>query len=237
VSPRRVRRVGAGAFCLWLALSGCDRPPGKPDPASPPADPFASVWGEHCGGCHGADGGSGPARNLDDPLYWAIAVDEDVLAATRSGVPGTAMPAFGRAAGGPLTEPQLAELVAAMRTRWARPERWAGVELPGYRGAGGSAARGAGVFGAFCADCHGADGSGGERGGSVVDGSYLRLASRQALRLAVICGRSDLGAPDWRGMGTRPMTGREIDDVVAWLGAQRVEADPSRGAAAPEARH
>jgi mono/diheme cytochrome c family protein len=88
----------------------------------------------------------------------------------------------------------------------------------------GDATRGAAAYGVYCASCHGVDGRGGAKGGSVVDGAYLGLVSDQALRTAVICGRTDLGMPDWRGyVPGRAMSDQEITDVVAWLVAQRPE--------------
>ena len=78
------------------------------------------------------------------------------------------------------------------------------------------------VYAQRCAGCHGSDGNGGQKAGSVTDGSFLALVSDQALRSAVICGRSDLGMPDWRNdVVGRPMSDAEITDVVAWMVAKR----------------
>src|SRR2546430_9813354 len=77
-------------------------------------------------------------------------------------------------------------------------------------------------FAVACARCHGNNGRGGPRGGSVTDPSYLALVSDQHVRTTVIAGRSDLGMPDWRGDGgTTPLTPQQVSDVVAWLVAQR----------------
>ena len=77
---------------------------------------------------------------------------------------------------------------------------------------------------AYCSSCHGADGRGGKRASSIVDGSYLALVSDQNLRTTVIVGRPELGAPDWRGdMPGNPMSPEEVSDVVAWLVAQRTQ--------------
>jgi cytochrome c oxidase cbb3-type subunit 3 len=46
--------------------------------------------------------------------------------------------------------------------------------------------------------------------------------SDQGLRTTIIAGRTDLGMPDWREAAPgRPMSDREITDVVAWLASQR----------------
>jgi mono/diheme cytochrome c family protein len=81
----------------------------------------------------------------------------------------------------------------------------------------------AALYGQHCAGCHGADGNGGRNGGSVVDAAYLALVSDQALRTAVIAGRTDLGMPDWRdAIPDQPLAAPQIADVVAWLAAYRV---------------
>jgi cytochrome c oxidase cbb3-type subunit 3/ubiquinol-cytochrome c reductase cytochrome c subunit len=78
------------------------------------------------------------------------------------------------------------------------------------------------VYAEACASCHGVDGKGGPKGGSVVDAAYLALVSDQALRTAVIAGRTDLGMPDWRSdIPGQPLTAQQITDVVAWMAAQR----------------
>jgi mono/diheme cytochrome c family protein len=78
------------------------------------------------------------------------------------------------------------------------------------------------VYATFCARCHGADGTGGGSGGSIVDGSYLGLVSDQALRTVVLVGRPKLGMPDFRSLVPgRTMTAPEVADLVAWLAMKR----------------
>jgi mono/diheme cytochrome c family protein len=132
------------------------------------------------------------------------------------------MPGFAIAAGGMLTDQQIDLIANGMVSRWGDGKQLNGVTLPPYTAsAPGDAQRGAAAYTAHCADCHGADGKGKSKAHSIVDGSYLALVSDQGLRSAVICGRPDLGMPDWRGADSRPMSDQEISDVVAWLIAQR----------------
>jgi mono/diheme cytochrome c family protein len=189
---------------------------------------FATLYATHCSGCHGAEGRAGPARPLADPLYLAL-VDPKRLASTvAAGVPGTSMPVFDKAQGGPLDEAQIRVLVDEIFSKWSAPTPDEVASLPPYseadsRAAGhapGDPVRGARAFGRFCASCHGVDGTGGSAG-SVVDPSLLALVSDQMLRTSVIAGRPDLGMPDWRSLSRdRAMTPQEISDVVAWLAAQ-----------------
>jgi mono/diheme cytochrome c family protein len=228
----RVRAIGLDAplpvALLALVLIGCDAlpsPPGKPVEADRYVAPndvvdFEALYSMHCSGCHGANGTLGPARALHDPLYLALVPRRALERTIRTGVPGTPMPAFGQDEGGPLTEAQLDALIDGLIQRWGGE---APGGLPAYTAAApGDADRGLAAFDTFCADCHGADGRGAKRAGSVVDPSYLGLVSDQGLRTSVIVGRPDLDMPDYRRyVSSRVMSDREIDDVVAWLVAQR----------------
>jgi mono/diheme cytochrome c family protein len=146
------------------------------------------------------------------------------------GAPGTTAPAFAQQAGGSLTDKQIDLLIDGMRSRWGATESFKNVALPPYslrdasaKGSGpGDPQRGAAAYQTYCAQCHGKDGSGGPKGGSVINPAYLALVSDQALRTAVIVGRPDLGMPDWRAnIAGRPMSPQEISDVVAWLASHR----------------
>jgi len=243
--------IGALA-ALWG--TACDRLPGQPDAADRYQRPtevmdFATLYGENCSGCHGAEGRLGPSRPLADPLYLAYIGPARMRQIVAHGVPDTAMPAFAESFGSTLTDAQIAVLVREIFERWGNTARVKGVSLPPYEasaaptagsasedaagGASGDAAGGDRAFAAFCADCHGADGSGGTKGGSVVDPNFLAIVSDQMLRTSVVAGRPDLGMPDWREAGKRPMTPQEITDVVAWMTAQRKTFPEARLLGAP----
>lgn len=243
--------VLAGASLMTALLVGCDSLPGKPREADRPIPPsevkeFGALYAKHCSGCHGADGRLGAARPLNDPLYLALVSEDTLRRVIARGVPGTAQPAFAASAGGELTDEQINILVRDMRDRWGAPERFKNVALPPYSlkeavaagQAPGDSRRGRKVYARYCARCHGPDGNGGPHGGSVVDESFLALVSDQALRTAVIAGRTDLGMPDWRkNLPGQPMSPQEISDVVAWLASHRVpfpgQPYPKTKAAAP----
>lgn len=184
---------------------------------------FHFLYGSNCAGCHGVDGKGGAAIALGDPVYLAIADDAALRRVTADGVAGTSMPAFAQRSGGMLTDAQVDVIVNGIRSRWARPDALRGAIPPPYAPqAPGDPKHGGEVFAVYCAACHGVDGSGTRRGSSVVNGSYLALVSDQGLRTVVICGRPELGAPDWRGdFPGKPMSPQEVTDVVAWLSAQR----------------
>jgi mono/diheme cytochrome c family protein len=105
------------------------------------------------------------------------------------------------------------------------------------KAAPGNAEAGARVFRQACADCHGTDGKGGPRTvGAINDPerAFLALISDQALRRYIITGRPDLGMPDYAGgkdrraTDFRPLTGKDVDDLVALLASWR-RAGPANG--------
>jgi cytochrome c oxidase cbb3-type subunit 3 len=223
------------AVMILALAAGCDQLPGKPTPEDrwKPATEitdFSQLYALNCAGCHGADGRLGAARPLNDPLYLALVSAATLRAMIAQGVPGTSAPALAQQVGGPLTDKQIDILVEGMRSRWGKAENFNNVAFPPYSlqdasskgSASGDSQRGAAAYQTYCAQCHGKDGSGGPKGRSVIDPAYLALVSDQALRTAVIVGRSDLGMPDWRSnIPGRPMSSQEISDVVAWLASHR----------------
>ncbi|HTZ58078.1 MAG TPA: c-type cytochrome [Acidobacteriaceae bacterium] len=183
---------------------------------------FSALYASNCAGCHGQDGRSGPARPLNDPLFLAVIGKERLRDVIANGVPGKAMPAFAQSAGGTLTDQQISIVASEVEARWSRPQEFVGVALPPYTAELGDAKHGAHVFRGYCARCHGEDGTGSAKGGSVVNPAYLALVSDQSLRTTVIAGRAGQGSPDWRSDEPgHAMSQQEISDVVAWLSAQR----------------
>jgi mono/diheme cytochrome c family protein len=156
---------------------------------------------------------------MDSPTYLSVVPRETLLNVISSGVPGTAMPGFSSAAGGTLTGEQIEILVNGILAK--KPGAPQGT-LPAYASSPGDAVRGSAVFAASCAPCHGENGTGGEKAGSVVDPAYLHLVSDQYLRTITIAGRPDLGCPDFAGRTAgQPMTSADIADVTAWLVSNR----------------
>ena len=238
--PPVVRRRSLVLAGLALALVACG---GKRDFfARPPhlenvVDPrtilsFDTLYGANCAGCHGARGQGGLAIGLASPSYLAIVSDATVRAVIAEGRAKTAMPAFAMSAGGTLGNAQVDALAAGIRA-WAPPgsqqdPRGAVCQAS----ASGDAGRGARVFARNCGSCHGADGHGNDKVGSVVDESFVALVSDAHLCATVLAGRPDLGCLRARRAGETPMSEEEISDTVAWLSShrQRSSREPYRSA-------
>lgn len=224
-----LRSLYALAFIAATLLSGCDGAPGKPkpedrwQPRSAETD-FATLYRQNCLACH-SDGTTVSASiPMNDPVYLNVLPPATLKTLIANGVPGTTMPAFSAATGGPLTDQQIDILVDGIfkwKTETLPPP------LPPYAAPLGDVAAGATAFGVFCASCHGVDGRGGPTAASVVDPAYLGLVSDQYLRTVTIVGRPQFGMPDWRGLVPgRVMTDQEIADVTAWLASHRKSPAP-----------
>lgn len=206
---------------LAILLLGCSNRPEQfilPDQVSD----FSVLYESNCAGCHGRDGHFGAARPLNDPLFLALIGKEKLRDVIAKGVTGTAMPAFAQNAGGALTDQQITILASQIEEHWSRSQAFIAVALPPYSADSGDAKQGEAVFHHYCSSCHGDDGLGRAKTGSVVNPEFLALVSNQSLRTTVIAGRADQGAPDLRSYSPgHVMTGQEVSDVVAWISAHR----------------
>jgi cytochrome c oxidase cbb3-type subunit III len=190
---------------------------------------FATLYGLHCAGCHGANGQFGPAPPLNDPLFLAIVPDATLLQMVADGRPGTPMPAFSRKKGGTLTDEQVQAVANGIKSRWkpARPEPPPPEYLLGADRSQGDAGRGRIVFDRACASCHGRDGLGGKnKVGPIHDPAFLALISDQAIRRFIITGRGDLKMPDFaeklgRPADFRPLSPTDVADLVEFVSAWR----------------
>lgn len=221
---------------LVLALAGCSRLPGGQAAEGTPQRPdqvvdFKTLYNTNCQACHGANGHGGPAMELGNPEYQALADDATLRKTISQGMPGTQMPAFAQSAGGMLTDAQVNAIVAGMRKEWAKPNALGGATPPPYaQPAGGDAKRGEQVYQARCASCHDKP-----QNQQVTSAAYLSLVSDQVLRTITIAGRADIGQPDWRLQGIKgssgPLSAQDVTDVVTYLGSLRNPAAVSEQAA------
>jgi cytochrome c oxidase cbb3-type subunit III len=225
----RFRHPCAASALAVMLLSSCGVPHGQPLKGSETVAPneiidFDTLYAQNCSGCHGAEGRGGAAIALADPVYLATADDAAIRKVIASGVRGTAMPAFAESAGGMLTDKQIDVITTQIRSRWSRRDNLDTTNLPSYAPkSAGNVLQGEAAYMTYCENCHGPGGRGGPKGSAITDSSFLALVSDQGLRTSVICGRPELGAPDWRGnVPGKPMSNQEITDVVAWLVSRRV---------------
>ena len=223
------------AFVL-VAIAGCDHSPGKPGAGPLVQRPeqvlnFPTLYAQNCAACHGVNGRSGAAISLNNAVYLAIAGAANIQQITANGVPRTAMPPFAKSAGGMLTDQQIAALTNGMIAAWGKPDALNGQSAPPYAtSTPANAAQGRQTFTAYCAQCHGTDGSGGHSPGNIVTGSlvdpsYLALTSDQDLRSFILAGITEQGTHDWISYSpSHPLTDADTTNLVTWLTSHRVAA-------------
>jgi cytochrome c oxidase cbb3-type subunit III len=220
--------AAAGLFLASLAslvLGACDRgvTPAEPVPApsaEPPApevlaageDPAVSAgaqsFAKYCALCHAKDGTGYAADNapsLVSRTFLESASDELIAAGIRMGRPGTAMAAYGQSRGGPLSEPEIRNIVRFLRTKGPAPR-----PLPAA--APGDAKRGKEVFEKNCQTCHGSETA---RGNAVHlhNPELLAAASPAFLQYAIVNGRPPTPMQSFQGR----LSEQEIGDVVSFL--------------------
>ena len=212
------------AGCLAVLVSAGCEPWGKPDQPEVPASEirdFKTLFGQNCAGCHGAEGRQGPGRILNDHLYLKLLPREELHKVLVYGRPGTAMPPWLLANGGPLNEQQIDALVDGIYQHWSGPIDLHGTELPSYAGdVNGDITHGKKLFTKDCYMCHGP----GAAVGLVTSASYLQLVSNQMIRTSIIVGRPDLTIkmPSYMYLNAgHALSNQDVTDLVSYLASLR----------------
>jgi mono/diheme cytochrome c family protein len=169
------------------------------------------IYTEQCATCHGSQGEGGVGTVLNNKTLLKNTFDEVFFSVIRSGVPSTQMPAWSVDFGGPLTDEDIRSVVAFIRA-WepTAPEIEPEVFEP-------SPTRGALLFEATCAVCHGSGGIGGANGPDVNEPTRLAELDDDWYRGVIRYGRPAKGMPTW---GT-VLSPEQIEDLIALIGEWR----------------
>jgi mono/diheme cytochrome c family protein len=143
------------------------------------------IYEQHCTSCHGIEGQGVDAPVLRNNQFIQTGGDQAIFTTIANGRPGTKMPAWLQANGGPLAEAQINNVIAYLHLLQgvapvpsATPEPEEAAETPVPPGAptpeparpsnpgnpgpaaslAGDAARGKAAFGQYCSICHGPEG-------------------------------------------------------------------------------
>lgn len=195
----------------------------------------ARLYALNCAACHGAagDGGIGVPLALQD--FQSSVTDDYLFRTIRLGRPGRVMPNFSN-----LRDEEVQSIVRFIRGWAINPPNI--VDKPVQ----GGPLHGKALFGAYCAECHGAGGEGGAGTGVTFSRprdqpimapglnniGYLAAASDQVIKATLMHGRD--GTP-MRSFRRFRVSEQDIDDIVSYvrsfeLQAARRQALPPRDA-------
>lgn len=182
----------------------------------------AQLYAKYCALCHGRDGQGYAADNapsLVSPSFLESATDAFIADGIRLGRSGTAMAAYSKERGGPLSDAEIRSIVAFLRSKGPAAKALASGTTPG------DAKRGAELYGKECVSCHGTEHS---RANAIwlFSPELLRTASNGFLRHAITHGRPPTAMqPFGDKLGERG-----VEDLVAYLTSKA----PQTPAAAPK---
>ena len=202
-----------------LLAAGCTR---RADPLADcrlPAGATVLAIGDSLTRGHGADGQgylADDAPALANADFLSIATDAFLYAGTYDGRPGTPMSAWGDVHGGPLSEVDVRDVVALLRSWETEPrEDVSGITVSG------DATRGASVYATHCAECHGESGEG-VSALSLDNAVFQDTVSDGFLVRSIERGRRDTAMAAFAST----LSAQEIDDVVSFVRTLRREPEP-----------
>lgn len=174
-----------------------------------PALDAASAYAKYCSLCHAKEREGYAADNapsLKSFTFLQTASPQFLKDSIARGRPGTAMAAYGREFGGPLTGADVDALVT-----WLRQDAPALLPIDASLAAG-DPSQGQALFGAKCAECHGMPT---QRATAVhlFNQVFLAVASDSFLRHAIVYGRPGTDMEAWAD----ELTPQQTDHVVAYL--------------------
>jgi cytochrome c oxidase cbb3-type subunit 3 len=151
-----------------------------------------SLFGDNCATCHGAGGQgfAGYPALVDDDWLWGGALP-DIMQTIRYGIRSdhaetrlNVMQAYGRS--GALQRDEISDVASYV------------LSLSGDGGDAAAVARGAEIFSAQCASCHGENGAGARTAGApnLADGIWLYGGDRQTIEATLVNGRAGM-MPNW----------------------------------------
>jgi mono/diheme cytochrome c family protein len=195
---------------------------------------------KNCAVCHGEDarGRVGPTLRQDFP---GIRVDLFLKQTISNGVDGSVMPAWSRAKGGPLTDAEIDDLVAFIRSL-GRPTPPINVTPPPTGTApllpspvaafpAGDATRGAQVYKDNCEVCHGDRGQGNI--GATLRRDWPGINPEAFIEATVARGVAGSKMPAWAQSNGGPLTNQQIADVATYIRTLRPAPQPTAAPSIP----
>jgi mono/diheme cytochrome c family protein len=182
----------------------------------------ARLYAENCAVCHGPNGEGRVGANLSKD-WPSIRPDLTVRNIIVNGVPGSPMPAWSQAKGGPLSDDQIDALVAHILSwQTGGAQQYAPSEtstpIPPITpppDVEGDPNRGAVIFAQNCVVCHGEKGEG--RIGATLAKTWAGVRPDLSIRATINNGIPGSAMPAWGQANGGPLSEQDIDDTVAYM--------------------
>ncbi len=182
----------------------------------------AQIYAENCAMCHGSEGQGrvGATISKDWP---SIRPDLTVRTIIAQGIPGSVMPAWSQANGGPFTESQLDALVYFVLS-WQTGGAPEIINLPTATAIPpitpipeieGDPNQGAVLFAQNCVVCHGSSGEG--RIGANLGKDWAGIRPDLSIATSISNGVPGSKMPAWGADKGGPLTDTEIEDITAYI--------------------
>lgn len=172
------------------------------------------IYKQQCFACHGDTGkgeGAQEGTAINNQQFLNSVSDKDLFNAVKYGREGTVMPPYGSN----LSEEDLDNLVAFMRN-WQTKS----IDQEAPKEISGDPENGEKIYNLYCANCHGMEGVGKKKMGTVLASPQkLKYTSDKQLWISTAYGREETRmGPSLEGLdGARQLSKSEISDVVTYI--------------------
>lgn len=181
----------------------------------------SQIFDANCAVCHGSEGQGRVGINLSKD-FPSIDPQAFAQAAIEQGVANTVMPPWSQKYGGPLTDQEIADVVAFVASLSGGRSPMAPTAtplpvtpVPTVPGATGDPTHGQVLFIQNCAMCHGERGQG--LRGANLSKVFASIDPQQFVRATVAEGIANSAMPAWSQANGGPLTESEIDDISAYI--------------------
>lgn len=177
------------------------------------------LYVENCAMCHGVDGQGRVGARLEN--FPGIQIEATLSQTIAQGIPGSVMPGWSQASGGPLSEQEIADIVAYVASAFGGTEPLAPLpiyvppEIPRLPDVEGDPSAGAAVYQADCRACHGERGEG--RFGAPLAKDWPVNEPEIFIRQVVAQGISGTSMPAWGTEEGGPLSSEQIANVTAYV--------------------